>query len=86
MIEEMVSDYRMNLNFAQETTSGFDYTEQQYRKREADGCIDTVLNGREDRDDDTDEENADFQGRDTPKLIYCVGRGYQIANGVNDDS
>ncbi len=81
----VVAEHRGHPDAAQEPTLGTQDAVKEHRGGEADGAVDAVLDGRKDGNDDANEENEDLQGRDEPELIHGVGRGDQVAHGVDDD-
>lgn len=54
-------------------------------KRDANGAVDSVLDGREDGHKHTDEPDQNLDGRYAPKLVQCLRRCDQVTNSMNDD-
>lgn len=82
IVQNMVADHGMNLDFAQEPTSGLDHAEKKHGYRHADCRVNAVLNTRENRDQNPCEENENLQRRDTPELIYSIRRSDEVSDGM----
>lgn len=86
ILDEVVANDRMDLYSAQEAASCFDNPEKEDSKRDADGGVDTVLDAREDGDDDPSEKDDNFQRRYSPELVHGIGRRDEIADCMDNDS
>lgn len=82
----MVTDDGVNGDLSKELTARLGDTEQENRRRNTNGAVDTILDGRKNRDEHTNEVNQCIQGRDAPELVHCVGGCDEVTNSMNDDT
>ena len=61
VLEEVVSNNRVNLSLSEEATPGLESAEQEQGRRHADRGVDTVLNAAKDRYEHTSEEDRHLQ-------------------------
>lgn len=74
VIQEVVTHNGMHLDSAEEAASCFDQAKQKDCQGRADGCVNAILDAREDGDQHPREENKHLQRGDQPELIHRVWR------------
>lgn len=72
-------------NNTEEAALGLEQTEDDNSKRNADGGVDTVLNGAEDGDENTSEEDDHLNRSNAPELVDDLGGSDDISDSVDDD-
>jgi hypothetical protein len=73
--QKVISNDRVDLDFAKETAASLHGAEEKNAERDANGGIDSVLDAGKDGDDDPGKEDDNLDGRDSPKLVDGIRRG-----------
>lgn len=74
-----------NADSTEERSSGHGDSDEEQRERRTDRRVNTVLDGREDSDEDGGEEDDTLEGGDSPETVGSSGRDDEVADGSDDD-
>lgn len=86
IVGDLIANHVMHLDLANKTALCLEQPEDKHCGRAGYGHIDANLDGCEDCDNHTSKEDWHLHRRDSPELVDGIGRGDQVAHGVNDDS